>query len=106
MILIDIGRCPAQALSCPADLQRVQPATAESQRPGAVQADRDHLFIREDRLHILGDKPAIARQRPQEARGDVVERHVVIPGDDQAGKPKGLEKRVGIGELARGARAA
>ncbi len=91
-----IGRLP--------DLSRVQPAAAEAERSGAVQAERRYFRIDEHRFQIVGDEPAISGQRPQEAPGHVVERHVVISRHHEAGARQRLKKITRLGELT-GARA-
>jgi hypothetical protein len=74
-------------------------AAAEWDRARAVEASHDHFFIDKDRFEIALDMPAVRRERAQESRREVVERHVVVAGDDELLKWQLLKKSPRLLEL-------
>jgi hypothetical protein len=73
----------AQALPHARDLELVDTPSLESQRPRRVDADDGDLFVAVPGLEVLRDVTAVVRERAEEPRGDVVERDVVVSGDDE-----------------------
>ena len=99
MILMTFGGTARRRSRRLPDLNGVQPAAAEGERSGAVQAERDDFRVDEHRLQIVGDEAAISGQGPEEAPCHIVERHIVIARHDQAGTRQRLKKVARLGEL-------
>jgi hypothetical protein len=79
--LNDVRRHGAETVCRVPDLKGVQPAAAEGERSRTVQTERRDFGIDEHRLEIVGDESSISGQGTQKASGDVVERNIVISGD-------------------------
>ena len=72
----------AQALPHPRHLALVDPTSLEGQRSGRVDAGDRDLVVAEEGLEVVRDVAPVVRERVGKAERDVVQRDVVIAGDD------------------------
>src|SRR5260370_5189335 len=68
-------------------------------RAGGVEAQERDLVIGEEGLQLRADVTAIAGEPSDKALDDIVERNIVVAGDDDDGPGQSLEKGAGGGAL-------
>ena len=96
----EAGRGAREVLHDLVDLSFVDLALPHRERSRGVDADHDDLVVPEHRREIGRDGARISRQRRDETREQVVERHIVIAGHDQPRKRQRVQERPRGGEFA------